>query len=47
MGDDEYGLMFTGLVYSRLEHSEPPSLETDKLDLTDIIAQMEEMLSAK
>lgn len=39
--------MYTGLIYSRLVRQGEPSLENDKLDLTDILAQMEEMLGKK
>ena len=39
--------MYTGLVYSRLARQGVPSLETDKVDLADIIAQIEEELGRK
>ena len=35
-------MMYTGLVYSRRPRQGEPSLENDKLDLTDIITQIEE-----
>ena len=44
---NQESMMYTGLIYSRLERQGAPSLETDKLDLTDIIAQIEQMLAAK
>ena len=37
-------LFYTGLIYSRLPRPADPSLETDKLDLSDIIAQIEEKI---
>ena len=38
LSEGQEPLIYTGLTYSRLARPAEPSLEQDKLDLTDIIA---------
>ena len=39
--DGQQALFYSGMVYSTLDRAENPSLELDKLDLADIIVQIQ------
>ena len=44
---EQEALLYSGLIYPRMERPAEPSLETDKVDFADILEQLEIKLQAK